>query len=166
MEIINEANDKFKGMQDEICGFLFDFLRRINELEESTFKRSEELRKNKKKLGVPDHIVGPGENELWDEFKQKLREIIPPHITDKFRQRGLGGGSFGDPARYSYIDGECTANFIMKTAARAVVITHYHEGLDMMDKFVIKNVEGKWLVDAVYSGYEDEPDKWHVCSIK
>lgn len=165
MKIINEANEKFKDMQDEICGFLFDLLRKINEIEESTFQRSVELRKNKEKLGIPRHIIGPGENELWDEFKQQLREVIPPHITEKLRKRGFGG-SFGDPATYFYIDGECTVNFIMKSAARAVVITHYSKGIDMMHKFVIKNEEGKWLVDAVYYGFESKPDKWSVCSIQ
>lgn len=166
MEIINEANDKFKGMQDEICNFLFDFLRKINEVETTTYKRSEELRKNKKKLGVPDHIVGPGENELWDEYKQQLRELIPPHITDKLRKRGFGG-SMSDRGTYFYLNEneECTANFIMKTTARAVVITHYKTWTGETHKFVVKNEDGVWLVDAVYAGYEDEPDKWSIRGI-
>lgn len=54
----------------------------------------------------------------------------------------------------------------MKSAKKAVVIMHFNMvGLDEMHKFVIVNVDGKWLIDAVYHGFEDEPDKWSIMEI-
>lgn len=37
MEIINEASEKFRDKQDEICGLLFDLLRKIDEIEKDVF---------------------------------------------------------------------------------------------------------------------------------
>lgn len=48
----------------------------------------------------------------------------------------------------------------MKTAKKAVVETHFSRGVDEKHKFVIKDVDGEWLVDEVYYGFENEPDKW------
>ena len=76
MKIINEASDKFKDKQDEVCGFALDILRQINALENEVFNRSQELIRQKLAAGVPKHQVGPGENELWDEYAQRLGELF------------------------------------------------------------------------------------------
>ena len=75
MEIINEASEKFRDKQDEICGLLFDLLRKIDEIEKDVFNKSEELKRKKAELGIPKHQVGPGEEELWDEYGQRLGEV-------------------------------------------------------------------------------------------
>lgn len=50
MEIINEATEKFKDKQDEICDFLFGFLRKLNALEKEVFERGQELERKRKSL--------------------------------------------------------------------------------------------------------------------
>lgn len=165
MEIISEANEKFKDIQDEICGFLFDLLRKINEIEKDVFDKSEELKRKKAELGIPKHQVGPGENELWDEYGQRLGEIVKPACTEKLLKRRYAC-SFGKPQKYGYIDGECTARFIMKTAKRAVVQTDFMHGTPQSHKFVIRDVDGKWLVDEVYYGFQSDPDKWYSDNIR
>ena len=165
MEIINGASDKFKDKQAEICGLLFDLLRRINALEKETFERSEELKRKKEELGIPKHQVGPGEDELWDEYKQRLGELVKPCCTEKLLKRGFGG-AFGMPVRYAYIDGESEAKFIMKTAKKAVVETHFSQGGFQLRKFVLKEADGKWLVDEVYYGFDSNPEKWYADSIR
>ena len=131
MEIINQASEKFKDKQEEICGLLFPFLRRVTVLEKEIYERSQELREQKAKLGYPPSQVGPGEKELRAEYKERLGEIVN-----------------------------------MKTAKRATVITHYEAGVDSMHKFVVRDVDGKWLLDEVYYGFESEPDKWYSDNIR
>lgn len=84
MEIINQASEKFRDMQDEVCGFLFGILQQLNELETEVFERSEEL-----KLKRPEpHIMAPGEDELWDEYRERIREIVKLCCTEKlYKQR-------------------------------------------------------------------------------
>mgnify|MGYP006990133080 CR=1 FL=1 len=60
MTIINKASDKFKDRQDEVCGFVFGFMREMNTLEDEIFERSEELKRHKLVMGIPTHQVGPG----------------------------------------------------------------------------------------------------------
>ena len=165
MKIINEASDKFKDKQDEVCGFALDILRQINALENEVFNRSQELIRQKLAAGVPKHQVGPGENELWDEYAQRLGELLKPVCTDKLMKRGCGG-SFGSPVKYGYIDGECTVNFIMKSAKKAVIETHFVKGTPQMHKFVLKPEDGKWLFDEVYYGFESAPDKSYIDSLR
>lgn len=164
MEIINEANDKFKDKQDEICNLLFGVLRKLNALEKEVHERKKELERKKEELGIEKSQVAPGSSELFDEYEERYDEIIEPYCTDKMYQNSERN-SICYPPRYNYIDSECTANFIMKTAARAVVETHFKKGIACKHKFVIKSVDGEWLIDAVYDGYEDEPDKWSLSEL-
>ena len=165
MEIINEASDKFKDKQDEVCGSVFDFLREINALENEVFDRSQELIRQKLEAGISKNQVGPGEEELWDEYRDRLKKLVTPRCTAKLLKRPFGY-SYGKPAKYHYIDGECGVDFIMKSAKKAVVITHFMHGTPQMHKLVLKSEDGKWLFDEVYYGFESNPDKWYIDSIR
>ena len=161
MEVINEASDKFKDRETEVCEFLFDILRQLNELENEVYKRSEELKKNRPE----PHIVAPGEEELWDEYEQRTGEIVKPVCTEKLLKKRYGG-SFGKPAAYGSIDGESTAHFIMKSAAKAVVEIHFMHGTAQFHRFVLKSVNGSWLLDEVYYGFDSNPEKLYTHSIR
>jgi len=165
MKIMNEANEKFRDKQNEVCGFLLDLLRQINTLESEIVIRDDALASKKPELGLAMNQIAPGQIELWTEYEQRLGEIVKPACTEKLLGKGYGR-VFGTPVKYGYIDGECTVNFMMKTAKRAVVETHYREGIDCRHKFVIRDVDGKWLVDEVYYGYESDGDKWHTDNIR
>lgn len=164
MKIINEASDKFRDKQDEVCGFALDILRQINALENEVYERSLELIRQKLEAGIPKHQVGPGENELWEEYAQRLGELLKPVCTEKLMKRGYGG-SFGSPVKYGYIDGDSTVKFFMKSAKKAVIETHFVRGVPTMHKLVLKPEDGKWLFDEVYYGFESAPDRWYVDSI-
>lgn len=162
MEIINEAKDKFKELQAVICESLFEMLRKINAAEKWACERAEELEKKKQELGLPESQEAPGMDELWEEYGKRLSEITKPHCTEKLP---ANGGSFGSPAKYAYIDEACKVVFIMKSAKKAVVETHFNAGVDEKHKFVFKDVDGKWLLDEVYYGFEDE-DSWYSDGIR
>ena len=48
----------------------------------------------------------------------------------------------------------------MTKAEEARVITHYQEALDMKHQFVLKLVDGNWLLDEKFYGFEDE-ETWY-----
>ncbi len=155
MEIINQASEKFKDLQDEICGTLFDLLRQINALEKEISARDEEL-----EAKSPDpHQFTPEMKQLWSEYRKRLGDILKPACSEKLLNRGYGQ-SFSDPAKYAYIDGDCKVYFIMKTAKKAVVEISVQGAGKLNHKFVLRNIDGKWLVDEVYYGFETKPDKW------
>ncbi|MDE7231068.1 MAG: hypothetical protein K2N56_11365 [Oscillospiraceae bacterium] len=161
MKIINEASEKFKDKQTEVCEFLFGILRQLNELENEVYERGEEL-----KLKRPEpHIIAPGEEELWDEYEQRTGEIVKQVCTEKLLKKGYGG-SFGKPAAYGYIDGECTAHFIMKSAAKAVVEIHFMHGTAQFHRFVLKSDNGSWLLDEMFYGFDSNPEKLYSHSIR
>ncbi|MCM1164649.1 MAG: hypothetical protein NC299_12710 [Lachnospiraceae bacterium] len=161
MEIINEASGKFKDKQNELCGFLFDILRQLNELEAEVNARSEELKKQRPE----PHIIAPGEEELWDEYERRTGEIVRPVCTEKLLKRRYGG-EFGNPSKYAYVDGDCKAVFSMKSAGKAVVVVYFTKGTPQMHKFVLKSADGGWLLDEMYYGFQSSPDKWYAYSIR
>lgn len=165
MEIINQASEKFKDKQEEICGLLFPFLRKVTVLEKETYERSQKLREQNAKLGISPSQVGPGEKELKAEYRQRMGEIVKAGFcTEKLLSRGYGS-SLANPQKYGYIDEEDSrAEFIMKTAKKATVITHFDSLC--MHKFVLKDVDGKWLLDEIYSGFENAPEKWYANDIR
>lgn len=162
MEIISEAEERFKGREGEICGFLFDVLKRINTLEREISERFEVLAKKRTR----PHRMAAGEMELWEEYQTRLEDIVKPVCTEKLLKRGYGG-EFCEPSKYDFIDGECRVEFIMKYEKRAVVIAHFHRGTDMKYKFtLVKCKDGKRRLDTVSRGYESEPKKWYSESIR
>lgn len=167
MEIINQASEKFKDKQEEICGILFPLLRRVAVLEKEIYERKQKLREENAKLGYTINQVGPGEKELWTEYKERMGEIAKSGCcTEKLINKGYAG-SIADPQKYGYIDSEdCKADFIMKTAKRATVITHFKHAVDSKHKFVLRDVDGKWLLDEVYYGFESDGDKWYSDSLR
>lgn len=162
MQIVNEASEKFKDKQAEICELLLELLRKINVLEKEIYERSEELAGKKEEQGKEYEFTTEDE-ELWEEYQERLVEIVKPYCTENLSENC--GGDFGSPQKYGYIDGDCKVNFIMKSAKKAVVETHYHGGVDEKHKFVFKDVDGKWLLCEVYYGFEDESG-WYSDSIR
>lgn len=162
MEIINEASEKFKDKQDEICEPLFDLLRRINALEREICERAEELDRKKEEQGK-DYEFTPEDEALWADYQKRLTKLVKPYCTENLSEHC--GGDFGNPQKYGYIDGDCRVNFIMKSDKKAVVETHYHGGVDEKHKFVFKDVGGKWLICEVYYGFEDDSG-WHTDGIR
>ncbi len=157
MEIINNASEKFKGFQDEICSTLFELLRKITALENEISARDEELEEKS-----PDpHQFTPEMEQLWSEYRKRLGDILKPACSEKLLKRGYGQ-SFSDPAKYACIDGDCKAYFIMKSAKKAVVEIHVQGIGQVNHKIVLKNIDGKWLVDETYYGFESDPDKWLI----
>lgn len=160
IKITCEANEKFKSFQEEVCDFLFEMLQECNILEKEIYERDRELKAKSIEAGNPEWLVPEGWHELMDEFKERFFKIIDGKCTEKLMKRGYAR-SFGDPQEFGYLNEECRAVFIMKSAQKAVVETHYSQGVECKHKFVLKKMEDKWLLDEFYYGFEDE-DHWYI----
>lgn len=91
MEIINEANEKFREKQAEICECLFGLLRQINALENEVDTRDQKLASKRPEPGLPSNQIVPGQKELWAEYRQRLGDIARPACTEKLIGKGYGG---------------------------------------------------------------------------
>ena len=163
MKINCEADEKFRPFQEEICSFLFEMLQEINILEKEIFERNNELEAQKIKAGIPKNQIPQGWKELLVEFRERYFKIIDGKCTEKLLKRGYAG-AFGSPQKFGYINEECRVNFIMKSEKKAVIETHYSHGVDSKQKFVLKKIDGKWMLDEFYYGFENE-DHWYVDNI-
>ena len=163
MIIICEASEKFKPFQDDVCGMLFEMLRELAELEKDIFERDRAYNEQKLQNGIPKNQIYPEWKDLMDEYRMKYKGIVERRCTEKLLKRGYAG-SFGSPQKYGYIDGECMANFKMRAFDKATVETHYKRSLEHKQKFSLVLIDGKWLLDAVYYGFENDKT-WHVDNI-
>lgn len=163
MQIICEASEKYKPFQDDVCGMLLGMLQELAELEKDIFERDKAYNVQKLKNGLEPHQMYPEWHDLIKEYRMRYKGIVEPRCTEKLLKRRYAN-SFGSPQKYGYLNEECTVCFKMRTYNRATVETHYKRSLEHKQKFSLVLVEGKWLLDAVYYGYESDKT-WHVDNI-
>lgn len=69
------------------------------------------------------------------------------------------------PSEYNYVQtNDFSVDFIMTKAEEARVITHYQEALEMKHQFVLRLVDGNWLLDEKFYGFENE-ETWYLDSL-
>ncbi|MDE6030313.1 MAG: hypothetical protein K2G32_01665 [Oscillospiraceae bacterium] len=161
MEInIVKTPKKYESMPDEIVRELLGLLEEILPVQERAVLRFQRL--EQKRLTVNEKSAA--HTEIFDKCKEEYAAVIAGRCTEKEMQ-WKHPGSIGTTPEYAYIKGEYTVDFTMKKADTATVITHFQErDRGHKHKFVLKLVDGKWLVDEVYSGYEDER-KWYYTEL-
>ena len=147
MEIINEAADKFKDKQSELCEFLFGMLREINILEREFVACDKKLFEEKRFSETKD---------MFAEYRERYREIVKDKCTEKLLAKGYGQ-SFYSEITYLFteedfkgIDGKaCTITFQMNAPRRAVIEARYkRSSQERADKFTLIKQGDKWLIDA------------------
>ena len=152
--------ENYRAMAEIIIPPLLNLLKSLTLLEEEIFERNIALDKEKEALGIPANQVHPKWNELMDDYFHRQMQLITGQVTQKYLERGVRN-SFGSPSEYNYVQtNDFSVDFIMTKAAEARVITHYQEALDMKHQFVLKLVDGIWLLDEKFYGFEDE-ETWY-----
>lgn len=137
MEVINQAEPRFRYLMDTICEPLFAMLREINEIEENA--------------NVGD----------FGDFAAKYANIVSGKCTAKLLAKGCGS-CIHKPVKYRWLDTDgCTVIFQMDKPKRAVVEAHYtitkHQ---YKHKFTLIKQGDKWLVDA-FNWWTDYDGIWH-----
>ena len=152
--------ENFRAMVEIIIPPLLDLLKSLTMLEEEIFERNRALDKEKEALAIPANQVHPKWNELMDDYLHRQFQLLTGRVTQKYLEGGVRN-SYGSPSEYNYVKrNDFSVDFIMTKAEEARVITHYQEALEMKHQFVLRLVDGNWLLDEKFYGFEDE-ETWY-----
>ena len=161
---LKSTPSKYEKTAEELAPPLFELLNELDSLEQEIFARNRAMDEEKPALNIPSHQTHPKRNELISEYRTRFEAIIDKRVTEKLKARGFAN-SFGKPTRYPYIkSGAFSAEFTMRKEDTASIVVHYNSSLDKKHKFVLRLIDGIWLIDAKYYGFENE-NIWHSDSI-
>ena len=156
--------ENYRAMAEIIIPPLLDLLKSLTLLEEEIFERNRALDKEKEALAIPANQVHPKWNELMDDYFQRQMQLLTGRVTQKCLEGGVRN-SYGSPSEYNYVKrNDFSVDFIMTKAEEARVITHYQEALEMKHQFLLRLVDGNWLLDEKFYGFEDE-ETWYLDSL-
>ena len=156
--------EKYQTVAEIIITPLLDLLKSLTLLEEEIFERNRALDKEKEALGIPSNQLHPLWNDLMDDYFHRQIQLITGRVTQKCLEGGVRN-SYGSPSEYNYVQrNDFSVDFIMTKAEEARVITHYQEALEMNHQFVLRLVDGNWLLDEKFYGFDDE-ETWYLDSL-
>ena len=160
--------EKYQTVAEIIITPLLDLLKSLTLLEEEIFEHNRALDKEKEALGIPSNQLHPLWNDLMDDYFHRQIQLITGRVTQKCLEGGVRN-SYGSPSEYNYVQtNDFSVDFIMTKAEEARVITHYQEAyqeaLEMKHQFLLRLVDGNWLLDEKFYGFEDE-ETWHLDSL-
>ena len=156
--------EKYQILAETIITPLLDNLKSLTLLEEEIFERNRALDKEKEGLGIPANQLHPKWNELMDDYFQRQMQLLTGRVTQKYLEGGVRN-SYGSPSEYNYVKrNDFSVDFIMTKAEEARVIAHYQEALEMKHQFVLRLVDGNWLLDEKFYSFEDE-ETWYLDSL-
>ena len=157
MNITNNAAERFKPMQQELCELLFSMLREITALEREILPRLDDINARRLTNSKP----APDEKDrLWSEYKERYCEIVKDHCTEKLLGKGCGECINSTP-KYAFIDdAECELIFTMNAPRKAVIEIHYNPVSDCRRKFTLVKEGDKWLVNS-FDWYSSYDCVWH-----
>ena len=162
--VLKSTPRKYENMMDVLVPLLLDLLKKIDLLEQEIFVRDCALEKEKPALNIPRSQVHPKWNELMNEYSTRFERIIDGRVSKELRSRGYGN-SFGNPGEYYYANsGEFSAEFTMRKENMASVVIHFNKPLDMKHKFVLRLIDGIWVIDGKYYAFEGEKT-WYLHNI-
>ena len=156
--------ENYRAMAEIIIPPLLDLLKSLTLLEEEIFERNRALDKEKEGLDIPANQLHPLWNELMDDYFHRQIQLLTGRVTQNYLEGGVRI-SYSSLSEYNYVKrNDFSVAFIMTKAEEARVITHYQEALDMKHQFVLKLVDGNWLLDEKFYGFEDE-ETWYLDSL-
>ena len=152
--------ENYRVMAEIIIPPLLNLLKSLTLLEEEIFERNRALDKEKEGLGIPVNQIHPKWNELMDDYFHRQMQLLTGRVTQYYLEGGVRI-SYGSQSEYNYVQtNDFFVDFIMTKAEEARVITHYQEALEMKHQFVLRLVDGNWLLDEKFYGFEDE-ETWY-----
>ena len=161
MDIINEAADKFKDKQSELCEFLFKMLREINDLEREFVARS--VKFQEKIPALNREQIHAEQTLFWRELRERYGKIVKDKCTEKLLSKPYGSSLYSG-ITYIFADeyfSDGTVTFKMKTPKRADIEVHYkRKTQDCANRFTLIKQDDKWLVDA-HNWTSDYDNIWH-----
>lgn len=142
--IFEDAPEKFQPLAAETVPPFLALLEARNGLEREICARSGKCWEEKA-AGISPHLSIPAEEELWEEFQRRYRELVFPRCTETMRKGGPAR-SFGKPARYGCLFGHPgpTVCATMKSPKKSAGL--HPEPRAHGCRFLLRPSEGGWKV--------------------
>ena len=161
---IKNTPEKYKGMADEIILPLLELLKELNSLEEEVFKRNSELNAEKLILNIPANQNHPKWSELMAEYESRYKEIAKGKVSKNLMSKGYAT-HYSNPSEYFYTNSDdFLLEFAMQQSDVAIIIIHFSGAIDMKHKFIVRQINKRWVLDEKYYGFADEAI-WYSDSI-
>lgn len=161
---IKNTPEKYKGMADEIILPLLELLKELNSLEEEVFKRNSELNAEKLILNTPANQNHPKWGGLMAEYESRYKEILKGKASDNLISKGYAT-HYSNPSEYFYVHSDdFLLEFAMQQSDMAIIIIHFTGATDMKHKFIVRQINKRWVLDEKYYGFADEAI-WYSDSI-
>lgn len=153
---IKNTPEKYKVMADEIILPLLELLKELNSLEEEVFKRNSELNAEKLILNIPANQNHPKWSELMAEYESRYKEIAKEKVSKNLMSKGYAT-HYSNPSEYFYANSDdFLLEFAMQQSDVAIIIIHFNGAIDMKHKFIVRQINKRWVVDEKYYGFADE----------
>ena len=161
---IKNTPDKYKIMADAIIPPLLELLKELNSLEEEVFKRNSELDAEKLVLNIPVNQNHPKWIRLMEEYENRYKEILKGKASENLISKGYAT-HYSNPSEYFYANSDdFLLEFDMQQSDTAIIIIHFSGATDMKHKFIVRQINKRWVVDEKYYGFADEAI-WYPDSI-
>ena len=156
--------DKYKIMADEIVLPLLELLQELKSLEEEVFKRNSELNAEKLILNIPANQNHPKWSGLMAEYESRYEEIAKGKVSENLMSKGYAT-HYSNPSEYFYVHSDdFLLEFTMQQPDMAIIIIHFSGATEMKHKFIVRQINKRWVVDEKYYGFADEAI-WYPDSI-
>ena len=161
---IKNTPDKYKIMADEIVLPLLELLQELKSLEEEVFKRNSELNAEKLILNIPANQNHPKWSGLMAEYESRYEEIAKGKVSENLMSKGYAT-HYSNPSEYFYVHSDdFLLEFTMQQPDMAIIIIHFSGATEMKHKFIVRQINKRWVVDEKYYGFADEAI-WYPDSI-
>ena len=161
---IKNTPDKYKIMADAIIPPLLELLKDLNSLEEEVFKRNSELNAEKLVLNIPVNQNHPKWIGLMEEYESRYKEIAKGKVSKNLMSKGYAT-HYSNPSEYFYTNSkDFSLEFTMQQPDMAIIIIHFSGATEMKHKFIVRQINKRWVVDEKYYGFADEAI-WYSDSI-
>ena len=151
-------------MADEIVLPLLELLQELKSLEEEVFKRNSELNAEKLILNIPANQNHPKWSGLMAEYESRYEEIAKGKVSENLMSKGYAT-HYSNPSEYFYVHSDdFLLEFTMQQPDMAIIIIHFSGATEMKHKFIVRQINKRWVVDEKYYGFADEAI-WYSDSI-
>lgn len=162
--IIKNTPKKYNKLVDEIVLPLLELLQELNSLEEEVFKRNSELDAEKLILNIPANQNHPKWIGLMAEYESRYEEILKGKASSNLMSKGYAN-PYSNPSEYFYANSkDFSLEFTMQQPDMATIIIHFSGATEMKHKFIVRQINKRWVVDEKYYGFADEAI-WYSDSI-
>ena len=161
--IIAASDHQPEALENEILPTFIAFLRDLTKLEESTQRKSQALEREKLEDGLSDFARTPEIEKLWVHYHEQFEKLAAPLCSSKLLQRGYAE-TFAAPARFHYINNGCRLSVAFPDEHTIEIIAEDFSKLQQKDRFILRYIDNKWLIDEVYYTYPNS-ERWYMDSI-